>query len=150
MSATFFSVRTQTAYPPVVRRQPINGGASFRWLFGLLSAWGSIESTTILTTHPSLPFNLISFQPLYHPNPNLVPTSNPPLSLFYPKSFFILALISPQPCFHPETICFGWSKTSPRPGQSEKTKTAQTDSTIDHDLDRSIRRDWSQHKLCDF
>ena len=32
----------------------INGGASFRWSFGPLSAWGSIESTTILTTHPSL------------------------------------------------------------------------------------------------
>ena len=32
----------------------INGGASFRWSFGLLFAWGSIESTTILTTHPSL------------------------------------------------------------------------------------------------
>jgi len=29
-------------------------GASFRWSFGPLSAWGSIESTTILTTHPSL------------------------------------------------------------------------------------------------
>ena len=24
----------------------INGGASFRWSFGLLFAWGSIESTT--------------------------------------------------------------------------------------------------------
>ena len=32
----------------------INEGASFRWSFGPLSAWGSIESTTILTTHPSL------------------------------------------------------------------------------------------------
>ena len=32
----------------------INGGASFRWSFGPHSAWGSIESTTILTTHPSL------------------------------------------------------------------------------------------------
>ena len=32
----------------------INWGASFRWSFGPLSAWGSIESTTILTTHPSL------------------------------------------------------------------------------------------------
>ena len=32
----------------------INGGASFRWSFGPLSAWGSIVSTTILTTHPSL------------------------------------------------------------------------------------------------
>ena len=31
------------------------GGASFRWSFGPHSAWGSIESTTILTTHPSLP-----------------------------------------------------------------------------------------------
>ena len=32
----------------------VNGGASFRWSFGPHSAWGSIESTTILTTHPSL------------------------------------------------------------------------------------------------
>ena len=32
----------------------INGGASFRWSFGPLSAWGSIESTTLLTAHPSL------------------------------------------------------------------------------------------------
>ena len=33
---------------------PINGGASFRWSFGPHSTWGSIESATILTTHPSL------------------------------------------------------------------------------------------------
>ena len=33
---------------------PINGNASFRWSFCPQSAWGSIESTTILTTHPSL------------------------------------------------------------------------------------------------
>ena len=32
----------------------INGGASFRWSFGPLSAWDSIVSTPILTTHPSL------------------------------------------------------------------------------------------------
>ena len=32
----------------------INWDASFRWSFGPLSAWGSIESMTILTTHPSL------------------------------------------------------------------------------------------------
>ena len=32
----------------------VNGDASFRWSFGSLSAWGSIESTAILTTHPSL------------------------------------------------------------------------------------------------
>ena len=32
----------------------LNGGASFRWSFGPLFAWVSIESTTILTTHPSL------------------------------------------------------------------------------------------------
>ena len=32
----------------------INRGASFRWWFGPLSSWGSIETTTILTTHPSL------------------------------------------------------------------------------------------------
>ena len=32
----------------------INGGASFRWSFGPLSVWDSIESMTILTTHPSL------------------------------------------------------------------------------------------------
>ena len=32
----------------------LNRGASFRWSFGPLSAWGSIESTTTLTTHPSL------------------------------------------------------------------------------------------------
>ena len=35
-------------------RNIVNGGASFRWSFGPLSAWGSKESTTILTTHPSL------------------------------------------------------------------------------------------------
>ena len=33
---------------------PLKGSASFRWSFGSLSAWGSIESTTILTTHPRL------------------------------------------------------------------------------------------------
>ena len=32
----------------------LNGGASFRWSIGPFSAWGSIESTTILTTHSSL------------------------------------------------------------------------------------------------
>ena len=32
----------------------IKGGASFRWSFGPLSTWGSIVSTTILTTHPIL------------------------------------------------------------------------------------------------
>ena len=37
----------------------INRGASFRLSFGLLSAWRSIESTTILTTHPSLHFILL-------------------------------------------------------------------------------------------
>ena len=35
-------------------RTKVNGGASLRWSFGPHSAWGSIESTTILTTHPSL------------------------------------------------------------------------------------------------
>jgi len=37
-----------------VTRIIINGGASFRWSFGPHYAWCSIESTTILTTHPSL------------------------------------------------------------------------------------------------
>ena len=32
----------------------VNGGASFRWSFGPLFAWGSKESTTMLTTHSSL------------------------------------------------------------------------------------------------
>ena len=32
----------------------VNAVASFRWSFGPHSAWSSIESTTILTTHPSL------------------------------------------------------------------------------------------------
>ena len=32
----------------------VNGGAFFRWSFGRLSAWGCIDSTTILITHPSL------------------------------------------------------------------------------------------------
>ena len=32
----------------------LNWGASFRWSFGPLSTWGSIESTIIFTTHPSL------------------------------------------------------------------------------------------------
>ena len=34
----------------------INGGTSFQWSFGPFSTCGSIESTTILTTHPSLLF----------------------------------------------------------------------------------------------
>ena len=33
---------------------PVNGGASLRWSFGPHSAWGSIELTIILTTHPCL------------------------------------------------------------------------------------------------
>ena len=42
----------------------INGVASFRWSFGPLSAWGSIESTTIPTTHPSLyPIRFGGFRP---------------------------------------------------------------------------------------
>ena len=32
----------------------VNGGASFRWSFVPHFAWDSIESTTILTTYPSL------------------------------------------------------------------------------------------------
>ena len=32
----------------------LNGGVSFRWLFGPLFVWGSKESTIILTTHLSL------------------------------------------------------------------------------------------------
>ena len=40
---------------------PVNGGASFRWSFGPLSAWGSIESTTIIATHPSLLFAIWKF-----------------------------------------------------------------------------------------
>ena len=32
----------------------LNWDPSFRWSFGPFSAWGSIESTTILTTNPSL------------------------------------------------------------------------------------------------
>jgi len=43
-------------------RHKVNGGASFRWSFGPHSAWGSIESTTILTTHPSLLCNNAKFQ----------------------------------------------------------------------------------------
>ena len=41
-------------YGILFTRNILNGGASFRWSFSPLSAWGSIESTTILTTHPSL------------------------------------------------------------------------------------------------
>ena len=37
-----------------VRTHTVNRGAPFRWAFGPHSACGSIESTTILTTHPSL------------------------------------------------------------------------------------------------
>ena len=37
----------------LIREQFLNGGASFLWSFGPLSALGSIESTTILTTYPS-------------------------------------------------------------------------------------------------
>ena len=35
----------------------INGDADFRWSSGPHSAWGSKESTAILTTHPSLKYN---------------------------------------------------------------------------------------------
>ena len=45
--------------------QWINRGASFWWSFGPLSAWGSIESMTILTTHPSLFRRYIRLQSLY-------------------------------------------------------------------------------------
>ena len=38
----------------MIRTELINRGASFRWSFGPHSAWGSIESTTTLTTHSSL------------------------------------------------------------------------------------------------
>ena len=38
----------------IVERCFVNGGASFRWSFGPLSVWGSIDATTILTTRPSL------------------------------------------------------------------------------------------------
>ena len=41
-------------YGILFTRNILNGGASFRWSFSPLSAWGSIESTTILITHPSL------------------------------------------------------------------------------------------------
>ena len=45
------------------KRGCVTHRASFRWSFGPHSAWGSIEPTTILTTHPSLvqcavPYNL--------------------------------------------------------------------------------------------
>ena len=36
----------------------VNGDVSFRWSFVPHFAWGSIESTTILTTHPSLQTHL--------------------------------------------------------------------------------------------
>ena len=35
-------------------RKTLNGDASFRWSFDQNSAWGSIEPTIILITHPSL------------------------------------------------------------------------------------------------
>ena len=35
----------------------VNRGALFRWSVGPLSAWGSIESNTVLTKHPSLRVN---------------------------------------------------------------------------------------------
>ena len=38
----------------IFTQSDINGGASFRWSFGPLSAWGSMEPTTIYTTRPSL------------------------------------------------------------------------------------------------
>ena len=47
----FYSEQSGFTFPFTV---PLNGGASFRWSFGPISAWGSIESTTILTTLPSL------------------------------------------------------------------------------------------------
>ena len=40
---------------------PLNWSASFRWSFGPLSAWVSIELTTLLTTHPTL-FNSPNFR----------------------------------------------------------------------------------------
>ena len=42
------------------RNQLVNRGASFRWSFGPHSALGSIESTTIFTTHPSLQQQIVS------------------------------------------------------------------------------------------
>ena len=42
------------ALDPATEVEKVNGGASLGWSFGPHSAWGSIESTTILTTHPSL------------------------------------------------------------------------------------------------
>ena len=52
----------------------LNRGAPFRWSFGPHSACGSIESTTILTTHPRLVENSavflvdknVSVFPLFH------------------------------------------------------------------------------------
>ena len=50
-----------------IHRQGLNGGASFQWSFGPHSAWGSIESTAILTTYPSL----LDFVDMHHNRPVL-------------------------------------------------------------------------------
>ena len=48
------NARNAGSYEDYENDDIINGDASFRWSFGPLFAWGSKESTTILTTHPSL------------------------------------------------------------------------------------------------
>ena len=45
----------------VILKRFYKRGASFRWSFGPHSTWGSIGSTTILTTHPSLQIRRLSF-----------------------------------------------------------------------------------------
>ena len=48
-----------TMFPRYVSKLQTNGGASFRWSFCPHSAWGSKESTNILTMHPSLQKNQV-------------------------------------------------------------------------------------------
>ena len=77
----------------------INGGASFRWSFGPHSAWGSIESTTILTTHPSLHKSekniWMSVKPCVFSGPCI--TSGPWIPIFWPVRGFLYADRSVEP-----------------------------------------------------
>ena len=69
----------------------LNRGASFRWSFGPLSAWRSIESTTILTTHPSLVYTIPSFKIFAH---------IPLWSIGWPRDFLkiSIAVSGSNPC----------------------------------------------------
>ena len=77
----------------------LNGGASFWWSFRPNSAWDSIESTTILTTHPSLHKSekniWMSVKPCVFSGPCI--TSGPWIPIFWPVRGFLYADRSVEP-----------------------------------------------------